>query len=214
MGQRLIITVWETEHKEAEDKPLMKIYYHWSAYTASAYYEAQRFVDTYYDNYAKPIFKKLRESKENLNEKDRKLLTMLLIRLFEQNDVRIHENDYDYMKKEYPKFKLNKDNLNRNNGMIGLSDETMRHLQEWSEGNLEIYLKEEKIENNVYFVFHDKEEIMEWCEGLQDEDFEDLEDYEEIFNTTFDKLDETLSKVNTSNEFYTDSEGYIYEFVK
>lgn len=47
MGQRLVISVFENS-VSYPDKPIAKVYYHWSAYTASAFTEAKELLDTYY----------------------------------------------------------------------------------------------------------------------------------------------------------------------
>lgn len=43
MGQRLIMSI----HKDRGEEPIINVYYYWSAYSRSAYCEAQDFINAY-----------------------------------------------------------------------------------------------------------------------------------------------------------------------
>ena len=83
------MTIYESVEKQ--EKPLMNIYYHWSAYSTSAYIEALKFINVYKDM---EDFMKL-----FVDIKDRKKLVMFLVKILEKKGARINIGDYEYVEK-------------------------------------------------------------------------------------------------------------------
>lgn len=153
MGQRLVITI------EKNEKPLAKIYYHWSAYTYSALLETRKVIRCIY----------------NHKDETEKEMLLRLIRFCEANGggIKGAETEFDYICKMYPNETFKTENYSRNEGLIALSKEGMGDLQYWSEGDVYIKLDDDTVDFCVYSGYEDLdgyvEERKEW-----DDDFEGL----------------------------------------
>lgn len=153
MGQRLVITV----RNNGED--LAKIYYHWSAYTVSALWQASKL--------AKCIY--------NSKDETEKELKLRLIRFCEENGGGISGDDYEfeYIEKMYPNEVFKKDGYSRSNGLISLSERGMSETQGWSEGDIYFDIDDESIWNGVYCGWESledyNEEVRSWGEEYEDE---------------------------------------------
>ena len=180
MGQRLIITV----NKGGKD--IAKIYYHWSAYSISALQETRDIINVLYDDTNKIKDLKLR-----------------LIRLCEQNGGGIdggeNSSEWKYIKQLYPKETFKKDNISRNYGLIALSEDGMKNMQTWSEGDIYIDMDIDMVTNYVNFT----------CESI-DSYNKDRKEWDEDF--TPKTLNEIPAIENDLTEFSVfDIEDVIYE---
>lgn len=197
MGQRLVVSV------QNEGKELATIYYHWSAYTVSALYEVSKL--------AKCIFNHQDETEEKLK--------LRLIRFCEENGGGINCNaiEFAYIEKLYPGEVFKKEGYSRSYGLIDLSENGRSESHSWSEGDVELYIDEERISNGVfgYFGNYDEycNEVKSWGEDYEDDllAFEDIPDigydlgYIEIED--IDKVIEAIAKakehiVRYGNEIY------------
>ena len=153
MGQRLVVTV----HFQGQD--LAKIYYHWSAYTYSALLETKKILDCIYNH-------------EDESEKE---LQLRLIRFCEENGGGIDNTEYEfeYIRNMYPGEEFKTENYSRSYGLIALSEKGMEMMQEYSEGDFDIYLDEEIVRNYVY-CYHDDLEYYNKERSEWDDDFEPL----------------------------------------
>lgn len=149
MGQRLVITI----HAFNED--IAKIYYHWSAYTTSALQEAKDIID-------------------NVNWFDTTSKDELILRITRQLEkcgggVSIH--DREAFKKKYPNETF-EDDINRNYGLIAITENGMEELEYWSEGDLTIDFDEEKVYNEVMITYVSDEEFRQdrADAGFEDDD--------------------------------------------
>lgn len=200
MGQRLVITVNEF------GKDIVKIYYHWSAYSVSALCEAREIINVLYD--------------DDNEEKD---LRLRLIRFVENNGGGIDggegSDEWKRIAEMYPNEVFKKENISRNNGLIALSEEGMDDVQDWSEGDVYINLDENEIINYVNFSY---ESINEYNENRSewDDDFESLtlEDLPKInYNlsnfSVFD-INDVIEELNTLNGYVCrDKENNICELI-
>ena len=153
MGQRLIMTIKDN------DVDLMKVYYHWSAYTVQSYLEALNFVNAYEDERFKNI-------------PDKKLRC---IRALESLKARLdNESEFNEFKRLYPNEELIDTNLDRTNGLIALTEKDMKDVQDWSEGNLTIYLDHKRIFSSCYQEF---ENIDDYNNYYSDEEELELDDF-------------------------------------
>lgn len=161
MGQRLVITI------KQNNEDLAAIYYHWSGYTYSALLETKKVINCIYNH-----------DDETIPE-----FQLRLVKFVEENGGGIRGDQYEleYIQNMYPNEKFNTDKYSRNNGLIALSKKGIKELQDWSEGDVIIYLDDDTVENTVFRWYENieeyNEEQREW-----DEDFEEctLEDIEEI----------------------------------
>lgn len=131
MGQRLVITA---KYKNQE---IAKIYFHWSAYTVSALQEA-------YD-----LINEINISDCTTIED----LQLQLIHYCEDNGGCVNGGAYSeemkYVKFIFPKEEF-KDNGNRNQGLIAISDIGRDEIQENSEGDLIINFDSQEVSNYCY----------------------------------------------------------------
>lgn len=153
MGQRLVVTVGRSE------KPLAKLYFHWSAYTGDALYVTRDIVHCIYNHQ---------------DEADREML-LRLIRFCEKRggciDGRENGAEVRYISQLYPNEKF-KETGNRSNGLIALSTEGMADMQNWSEGDVYIDLDEDKITFGVYSGYETLDDYLDIIG--EDEDLKEL----------------------------------------
>lgn len=150
MGQRLVVTI------ERSEKPLAKLYFHWSAYTGDALYVTRDIVHCIYNH-------------KDETDKD------MLLRLIHFCEGRGGCIDGDleerrYIAKLYPNEKF-KETGSRSDGLIVLSKEGMADMQQWSEGDVYINLDEDTVDFCVYSGYDNLEEYIEERKSW-DDDFE------------------------------------------
>jgi hypothetical protein len=160
MGQRLIITIRQN------NEDLAKIYYHWSGYTYSALRETKEIIGCIYNH-----------EDETLKE-----MKLRIIKFLEDNGggIKGDASEFEYIQKMYPNETFKTDGYSRSNGLIALSEEGMKDLQSWSEGDIIIDLDDDRVENTVYGWWDDideyNEERKEWDDDFEGYALEDLVD--------------------------------------
>lgn len=179
MGQRLIMTIKE------DDKDLMKVYYHWSAYTISSLVEAQQFIDSYYEDELEEV-------------EDTKLRC---IRALEKIGARLeNETELEEFKKLYPNEKIINDSINRNKGLIAITEQGMKDLQEYSEGDIIINLSAATVCCDCVSIYEDLEEYNEWNEeDLKEEDLDHLDI--DLENIDFPEIENTILTLDHVNDY-------------
>ena len=201
MGQRLIITV------KNNGKDLAKIYYHWSAYTVSALWEASKVVRCIY----------------NHKDETEKELKLRLIRFIEENGGGIRGDDYEfeYIRNMYPNETFKEDEYSRSNGLIALSERGMSELQDWSEGDIEIFIDEERISNTVFGWYSDYEEYHDeaksWGEDYEEYlvKFENIPDIGyDLGDITIEDIDNVITALEAAKEHIVKYGNEIYELVE
>lgn len=192
MGQRLVITI------HAFDEDIAKIYYHWSAYTTSVLQEAKDIVDNV--NWF------------NATSKDE--LILRITRQLEECGGGVNIRDREAFKKKYPNETF-KDDINRNYGLIAITDDGMGELEYWSEGDLTIDFDEETVYNEVMFTYVSDEEFRQEMadSGYEDDDIDKnikqlLFDPTEVRFFALDSAIETLDGLQFCHYF-----GQIYELI-
>lgn len=132
MGQRLVVTL------ERKGKAIANAYYHWSAYTRCAIDITNTILDTYTSISNKTDFK---------NDVD------LALYLFKATEAGLTTDEMEYVKTNYPE--IPEENLfpaiNRNCGLVAVSEDAMAHSEEWSEGDVYIDLDNETVAFGVTF---------------------------------------------------------------
>jgi len=191
MGQRLVINIIK------DNERIANIYYHWSAYTVSALYEAKRLIDS-------GIFDEECTTKE---------LQLNLIRQIEGFGGCIgggkDSEEYQKICDMFPNETF-KETGSRNEGLIALSEDGMDSLESWAEGILDINLDKGMIYNSVYCC-ETLEEFNEWRE--KDNKLEDFKEMDiEISEIKFEDIEETISELE--NAPYEFRQGdMIYELI-
>lgn len=142
MGERLVFKVIKRE------KRIATIYYHWSGYTGSIYFEAAN------------LSKWLKENGFTGEESIEKTQEMLL-HFVQQNGGGVGDkNTFNEFKKRGISTK--EDGYTRNNGLLDITDSGMREAEKWGEHVEEFNLDDETFTNNE-FTYIDPEEI-DWVE--------------------------------------------------
>lgn len=179
MGQRLVMTIKEN------DNNLMKVYYHWSAYTISSLIEAQRFIDEYLSDDLEEI-------------KDTKLRC---IRALENVGARLdNETEFEEFKRLYPNEELLDTNLSRNKGLIGITEKCMDNIQSYSEGDIILDLTSQTVCCACISGFEDIEEYNEWNDAdTKEEDIEHLSI--DLDNIPFEEIFDVIDLLENVDEF-------------
>ena len=155
MGQRLVVTI------ERNEKPLAKIYYHWSAYTGSALYVTRDLIHCIYNHE---------------HETDAEML-LRLIHFCENNgggiDGANEGEEWKYITAAYPYEKFKSERISRNDGLIAISPEGMAQIQRYSEGDVYIDLDTDQVDFCVYSGYESLSEYVEERKSW-DDDFEEF----------------------------------------
>lgn len=221
MGQRLVVSI----HVPGMDKVIVNCYQHWSAYTGSAINNTEDLINAYNDwkamneAEAKELFKKTDDASRN---RQMEVLAMVMMDAWPGAMPTFHKNDgfpeYDYDNDpEAPEkhstdikrwmlskgmFELAsrmKDKImwNRNEGLIGMTENEITDTQNWSEGDVDIYINED---GNIESICFGVVWVQDWDEALADIYLEDGEDESEREKQLLDDLYET-DDVDGSMEF-------------
>lgn len=201
MGQRLVITV------RNNGEELAKIYYHWSAYTVSALWEASKLAACIY----------------NHKDETEKELKLRLIRFCYENGGGISGEDYEfeYIRNMYPDEIFKEDGYSRSNGLISLSEKGMQEAQGWSEGDIYFDIDDETIINGVFCGWDNiedyNEEVRSWGEDYEDEllKFEDIPDIGYDLGTiAVEDIDNVITAIEAAREHIVKYGNEIYELVE
>lgn len=193
MGQRLVITV----HAFNED--IATIYYHWSAYTTSALQEAKDIIDNV----------------DWFNSSNKDELILRITKQLESRGGGVFVDDRKLFEEKYPDEKFD-DDVSRNDGLIAISEETMKRMQYWSEGDMTIDFDTEKVYNDVLFTYESDEEFKQdrADAGFEDDDIDPknikkvLIDPYEVHFFALDAAIKTLDDLQFCRYF-----GQIYELI-
>lgn len=151
MGQRLNLEI------QNQGEVLANSYYHWSAYTGSAYYLTEQVVSFMQSNWPAIGDKKL-----------------LAIKALESTGAGMGKRDlafaYSHQKWQGIEFKECK---NRNDGILSILKSTIKDTQDWAEGNVYIdiaYPPNPEITFTVFSYWESAEfYLSEMCSSLEEE---------------------------------------------
>lgn len=165
MGQRLIMNI----HKNRGEEPIINVYYHWSAYSRSAYCEAQDFINAY-------------DSIEKTG-----VLETDIIRALENIGARVEIEDRQYVHEQLG-FEPLEDNLDRSKGLIALSEEQRLTNLDYAEGEIQIFMNDKDIDNLCFW----EEDEIEFYEMHDEDKIIEIPQIDDLEYTTFDDLEVTL----------------------
>ena len=165
MGQRLIMNI----HKNRGEEPIINVYYHWSAYSRSAYCEAQDFINAY-------------DSIEKTG-----VLETDIIRALENIGARVEIEDRQYIHEQLG-FEPLEDNLDSNKGLIALSEEQRLTNLDYAEGEIQIFMNDKDIDNLCFW----EENETEFYEMHDEDKIIEIPQIDDLEYTTFDDLEVTL----------------------
>lgn len=159
MGQRLNIEI------KSGEEIIANAYYHWGAYSESAYKLAEIIVDEF----------------DNVKDLDK---FGQAIALLQKTGAGVVNEDFDAVKSKLPEdFQLEKA-ISRNLGLTSISEEGMKETRDWEEGRVTVDIDNQKIDFDVFWKLDDVEDTgllsrMENAKQLDfnpfDMNFEDIE---------------------------------------
>jgi hypothetical protein len=183
MGQRLNIEFIY------DDKIIASAYYHWSGYTIDSLIELLR----------------VHELMEYDNIHDEKSAIIELVNVY---DNKLHKlsgltlDSLDEVKKYIPEYSDVKNELNRNFGLLSISEEGMNLTREWMELILRYDIKNKKIiGNNAVFETAYPIQISERLKEITSDEYNKYMDFE-----TYD-----ISEIRDLIEFYNANHIILYD---
>lgn len=196
MGQRLVVTVKST----GED--LCKIYFHWSAYTISALMEVRDM---------------MAEFPMETNSKEDAIL--YFIRYCEEYgggiDGGMDGKEWNYITNKYPNYKFKSENINRNRGLIAISEDGMDEMQSWSEGDIYINLDEMTVHNELFWYYDDIDEYNRELADREDESItlDEIPEVGEICDFDLEDIDDVIANLKDIPGYVCRNGNKIYELI-
>lgn len=196
MGQRLVVTVKST----GED--LCKMYFHWSAYTISALMEVR---------YMMAEFPMETNSKEDA--------ILYFIRYCEEYgggiDGGMDSKEWNYITNKYPNYKFKSENINRNRGLIAISEDGMDEMQSWSEGDIYINLDEMTVHNELFLYYDDIDEYNRELADREDESItlDEIPEVGEIGDFDLEDIDDVIANLEDIPGYVCRNGNEIYELI-
>lgn len=201
MGQRLVCTI------QKDKKAICNIYYHWSAYTCSALFETKKIINCIYNH------------KDETTED----LLLRLIHFCEESGGGVSEgydsDEWKYIQKLYPNEKFKADNIDRNYGLISLSEKGIAELQSWSEGDVYINLDTDQVDFQVYCGYEYLEEYIEerksWDEDFDEKEMDNMPEFDFCLGY-FDvnDIDRIADAIYNTNAHIIKCDGEICELIE
>ena len=158
MGQRLVIHFLDKLSEESEVKEIANIYYHWGAYTSTALEEFSRIVD---------MMMTCAFRKKYLHPYE-KILYLCSCDSIGVSEDEINES-LDLINKEIPenipKFKSLPKAVDRNIGILNLTEKSIECANNCSEGNVTINLNSGECDFDIYCFYADLDDLKEYFDS-------------------------------------------------
>ena len=195
MGQRLNIEFY------VNNKAIVNCYYHWSGFSDSAMEHTRCLIHRLQDF----DFSKLPEEE----------IKFIVIRTLEDFGARLKDRDIEEAKKLYPERKFSNEDLDRNEGLIGITKESMDNTRSWEEARVNIFLTRRRFEIEGIFHYSDGKEIKDFYDHT-DEEIESFK--QNLFKIPteeieFERVDEIEDYVNDMNyiEYDKDNDEFVHK---
>ena len=150
MGQRLNIEIADN------GKVLANAYYHWDAYTKTAAQTTERIVKDFYNLYG--WWLRDLETRRQLHEPPNKL--DMAARLLWMTGAGVNMIEHNRMLERNLDIGI-PPSLDRNAGLISITEEGMKETRDWEEGRVTIDIGEQKVYFGVYIRYNTEEEFRE-----------------------------------------------------
>lgn len=196
MGQRLVVTV------KSAGEDLCKMYFHWSAYTISALMEVRDM---------------MAEFPMETNSKEDAIL--YFIRYCEEYgggiDGGMYSKEWNYITNKYPNYKFKRENINRNRGLIAISEDGMDEMQSWSEGDIYINLDEMTVHNEIFLYYDDIDEYNRELADREDESItlDEIPEVGEIGDFDLEDIDDVIANLEDIPGYVCRNGNKIYELI-
>lgn len=174
MGQRLNIEI------KKDDKVLANAYYHWSGYTSSAL------------DLTDEILKNI----DNVNFNND---IVRAVKLLELTGAGLESSEIDNLNKDMKNINFKKA-IDRNEGLIAISEKGIKKTQFWEEARVEIHLDTQNIILDIYWDI--------------DEDDYNEDDFTNIYDATINYKEVSFEKFNSlKNEILENIKNKNYHFI-
>lgn len=186
MGQRLNIEIIK------DGETLANAYYHWSAYTSTALNLTERIIDFI---------------NENPKESESDIAYAILV--LQSTGALLTAEEIATLNDDLKENKsiIKSENVNRNSGLIAISEKGIEDTRKWEEGRIEIDLDQKKIHFDVYWSYL-KETFMEDYEKTEEEYKElPLIDFD-LYNMHFSDFEQIYSELE---QHYSDGHYYLLD---
>lgn len=198
MGQSLTIAI------EANKETWCAIYYHWAGYTDSALAETKKIINCIYNG--------KHETKEEI--------LLRLIHFIEDNGgcIRGTMGEHSYIQSLYPDEKF-KENGNRSDGIIALSDEGITALKSWATSEVYIQVDDDMVDFCAYSGYENLEEYLEdrktWDDECDEKQFENIPKLDCCLGYFgIDEIDDVIEKIDSvGNEYVIQCGDEICELI-
>lgn len=223
MGQRLNIEI-----VDRNGEGIANAYYHWSGYTSSSLELLKQVVSYYEDN------------KEKFVKNGKLDKTLIAVRMLEATGAGTcnfpedrntkegkESKDKEILKEKYPNETF-RDGIDRNEGLISVSEEGMDQTRSWEEARIDVNIDTEHISFGVYYDA-DEEELAYEVDPEEEMDEDELDaaiqDYilkideigkdltYDIGNVPFEKVEE-FAKVISNAPYTFKYKGYLYSKIE
>lgn len=129
----------------------------------------------------------------------------------------IYSDDLEYAKKIFPNEKFSLDGVDRNDGLVAISPQSVRGMEEWAQAVMEVDLDKKKVYNGVLYGYTIAE-YLEETEDFDEEFFIPPDDLEKIpINIGEFELSDTqiaFEVVGATENCFLRFENYIYELIQ
>ena len=196
MGQRLVVTV------RSMGDDLCKMYFHWSAYSIDALVELRDMMAEF-----------------PMETKSKDEVILYFIRYCEKNGGGISEGydskEWKYITEKYPNEAFKKDGISRNQGLIGISEEEMNNIQNWSEGNIVINLDNMTVHNEVFWCYDTIDEYNQERidRGSAPIALDDIQEVGEIGDFNLEDIDDVITNLEDISDYVCRNGSEIYELI-
>lgn len=165
MGQRLNIELFYNGERVAN------AYYHWSGFTSSAFNLTRQIIINY----------------EKFMSMDLPIEVKAIL-LLQTTNAGLTEDEFKYAEENFKDhYMLFKRAINRNEGLISITEDGMNETESWEEARVTIYLDDKKIDLDTFYIY---ESIEEFIENYSQEEADNLSDfpYEFEWGYTFEEF--------------------------
>ena len=186
MGQRLNIEI------RKEDKVLANAYYHWSGYASSSL------------DLTSEILKNI----DNVNfDND----VAKAVKLLEFTGAGLTKSQFDFLSDDIKNITF-KSAIDRNSGLIAISEKGISDTQYWEDARVEIHLDTKNIKLELYWDYTEDDD--DYDDGDMREFYEATLDYTSVSFEDFDKVkDEILTNIK-NEKYYFIFNGKKFGFIE
>lgn len=123
--------------------------------------------------------------------------------------------EWNYITNKYPNYKFKSENINRNRGLIAISEDGMDEMQSWSEGDIYIDLDEMTVHNELFWYYDDIDEYNRELADREDEPItlDEIPEVGEIGDFDLEDIDDVIANLENITDYVCRNGNEIYELI-